>query len=267
MSVIYRAGKILPPPLARIGKKIYTNGNRILGKNYRIYEYNGDSFRFYYTEPSFVGARNLIQEGMITTENIPVNILEASEPIDATIDVGSHFGIYSVLLQLLNPDTELYAFEPNDENRTIARELLAENNISGKVSAKVITDKTGTVTFYIDPNTNSQSHATTPMGERDFESVEMPSLALSDLISRENLDNIFVKIDAEGEEMAILQDLFSSELSYLEGIVELHPDKLDVSKSDVIDLLSEKSSHYRFVAESTPRYKHDRPIYYFDYKN
>lgn len=267
MSVIYKAGKVLPSPLADIGKQIYTNGNRLLGRNYFDYEYNDGELRLYYTEPTFVKMRDLIQDGVITIEDIPVDILEASEPIDATIDVGGHFGIYSVLLQVLNSDTELYTFEPSDENRIIIKELLAENNITGQVSEEVITDKTGTITFYIDPQAKSQSHATTPKEERDFQPVEMPSLALSDLVSRESLDRIYVKIDAEGEEMAVLQDLFTSNISYLEGIVELHPDKLDVPKSDIVDLLSQECNQYEFVTETTPDYKYDRPMYYFNYNH
>jgi len=265
MSVTYKAGKMLPPLLTEIGKKIYTNGNQLIGRNYYDYKYNGDALRLYYTDPTFSRMRNLIQEGVVTIEDIPVNILKASEPIDATIDVGAHFGIYSVLLQRLNSDTELYAFEPNDENRRVVKGLLAENNITGKVSEEVITGKTGTVTFYIDSHAKSQSHATTPKKTGDFQSVEMPSLALSDLTLQENIDRVYIKIDAEGEEMAILQDLFTSNLSYLEGIVELHPDKLEVPISDIVELLSRECHQYRLVAETAPDYKYDRPMYYFKY--
>lgn len=267
MSVIYKVGKVLPSPLADLGKQIYINGNRLLGRNYFDYEYNGGTLRLYYTKPTFLAMRCLIRDGVITIEDVPVDILEASEPIDATIDVGGHFGIYSVLLQLLNPDTELYTFEPSDENRMIIKELLAENNITGQVSEEVITSETGTVTFYIDSIAKSQRHATTPKEEGDFQAVEMPSLALSDLVLRESLDRIYVKIDAEGEEMAILQDLFESNISYLEGIVELHPDKLDVPKSDVVDLLSQECNQCEFVTETTPDYKYDRPMYYFNYNH
>jgi FkbM family methyltransferase len=179
--------------------------------------------------------------------------------------VGTHFDIYSVLLQVINPDPELYTFEPDDENRRVAEELLAENNITGKVFKKVITGETGTITFYIDPIANSQRHATTPKKEGDFQSVEKPSLALSDLVSQEDLDRSFMKIDAEGEEMAILEDLFTTNLSYIEGIVELHPDKLNVSKSDVVDLLSRECDQCEFVVETTPDYEHSRPMYYFNY--
>jgi FkbM family methyltransferase len=202
---------------------------------------------------------------VVTTENIPVDLLEVSKPIDAIIDVGAHFGIYSVVLKALNPDTELYAFEPDDENRRVAEDLLSENNIIGKVSGEVITEKTGTVSIYIDRMAHSQSHAMTPKKEGDFQTIEKPSLALSDLVSREDLDRIFVKIDAEGEEMAILQDLFKSSLSYIEGVVELHPDKLDVAKSDVVDLISRECNRYEFVAETAPDYKHSRPMYYFNH--
>jgi hypothetical protein len=65
--------------------------------------------------------------------------------------------------------------------------------------------------------------------------------------------------------MAILQDLFTTDISYIEGIVELHPDKLDVSQSDVVGLLSQECNRYEFIAETTPDYKHSRPMYYFNH--
>jgi hypothetical protein len=171
MSVLYRVAKVLPSPLANIGKKLYINANRLLERNYYDYKYNGRDLRLYYTEQTFLSIRHLIQNETVTIENIPIDILEASEPIDATNDVGAHFGLYSVLLHVLNPDTDLYAFEPDDENRRVAEELLSENNIISEIYDKVITSETGPVTVYIDAQEGSESHATNPRPERKFQAV------------------------------------------------------------------------------------------------
>ena len=73
----------------------------------------------------------------------------------------------------------------------------------------------------------------------------------------------FVKINAEREESAIINDLMTTNLNYLEGIVELHPDKLDVPPSEVVDELETACSQCEFLAETLPQCEFSRPMYHF----
>jgi len=73
----------------------------------------------------------------------------------------------------------------------------------------------------------------------------------------------WVKIDVEGEESAIVGDLMTADLEYLEGIIELHPDKLDVLPSDVVNDLNAVCSRCEFLAETSSQHEFSRPMYHF----
>jgi FkbM family methyltransferase len=263
--MISKVARSLPDSVTRVGKLFYVNIHRFLGRNYCTYSYNDRDFTIYYNESTISIVRHLVEGDKITKEEISLDYLKASQPVDAVIDIGAFHGTYSVLLQALNPSAALYAFEPDDANRAVVQSLLKENQSNGTVSDEVITNQTGEVTFYVDPLPESERHSTTP--KQGFEPIERPCLALSTLTDREGLNSVFVKIDAEGEEFQIIQDLFSTNIPYIEGIVELHPDKLDVPMSKIVGLLTNNADEYEFITETAPDYEYDRPMYYFLRKN
>lgn len=242
-------------------KSGYITAMHRLGRDFETFEYEGRSYRIYYTTSTIDQVWNVVIDGKITREHIPLSAIDTVESVDAVIDVGAHFGIYSVLLQRLHADADLYAFEPSNDNRVILTELLDANGISGTISDEVISGTTGTTTFYTDLDGQSESHSTT--ARDDFTAVEKPCLALSDLFKREEINRAFVKIDAEGEESAIINDLLATDLEYLEGVVELHPDKLDVSPSEVVERLKAKCDQFKFLAETSPQHEFSRPMYRF----
>lgn len=234
---------------------------RRLNRDFGRFEYEDESYRIYYTAPTIDKIWNLVIDGEITSERIPLCAIDTTESVDAVIDIGAHIGLYSVLLQRLHADADLYAFEPSDDSRDILTELLDANGISGTISDEVISGTTGTITFYTDSDGQSESHSTT--ARDDFTAVEKPCLALSDLFKREEINRAFVKIDAESEESAIIDNLLATDLEYLEGIVELHPDKLDVSPSEVIEHLKAECDQFEFLTETSPHHEFSRPMYRF----
>lgn len=252
---------VLPSSGQKALKSGYVTTMRRAGRDFETFEYDGKSYRMYYTAPTVGDIRNLVIDDEITREHIPLSAIDTAEPVDAVIDVGAHIGLYSVLLKRLHPDSELYAFEPSADNRTILMDVLDANGISGTISDEVVSGTTGTMTFYIDSDEESESHSTT--ARDDFISVEKTSLSLSDLFKREEINRAFVKIDAEGEEFAIVDDLMTTNIEYLEGIVELHPDKLDVPPSKVIDRLGDICDQVEFLAETSPQHESSRPMYHF----
>lgn len=252
---------MLPGPGQKALKSGYVNITRFFDRNFETFEYEEKSYRMYYTAPTVGMIRNLVVDGEVTRERIPLSAIDAAKPVDAVIDVGAHIGLYSVLLQRLHSDAELYAFEPADDNRTVLTGLLDANGISGTISDEVVSGETGSITFHEHLDEQSESHSTTA-GD-DFIAVEKTCIALSDLSKREEIDSAFVKIDAEGEESAIIDDLMTTNLNYLEGIVELHPDKLDVPPSDVVDELETACSQCEFLAETSSQHESSRPMYHF----
>jgi FkbM family methyltransferase len=255
---------LLPSSGKKALKSLYVTPMCRFDRDFETFEYEGRFYRMYYTVPTVGKIWNLIIDGEMTRENIPLSAIDAAEPVDAIIDVGAHVGLYSVLLKRLHPDADLYAFEPATDSREILRGLLGANGISGIISDEVVSGTTGTIIFYTDPNGESVSHSTTVRD--DFTAGEKPCLALSDLFKREDINRAFVKIDAEGEEFAIVDDLMTTDLEYLEGIVELHPDKLDVPPSEVIDCFETGCDQVEFLAETSPQHESSRPMYYFLWK-
>lgn len=255
---------LLPDSGQKALKSGYVTSMRRFGRDFETFEYEGRFYRIYYTVPTVEKIRNLVIDGEITREHIPLSAIDATEPVDAVIDVGAHIGLYSVLLKRLHQDADLYAFEPADDNRAVLAGLLDANSILGTISDEVVSGTTGTITFYTDSDGQSESHST--MVRDDFTAVEKSCLALSDLFKREDINRAFVKIDAEGEEFAIVDDLMTTDLKYLEGVVELHPDKLDVPPSEVVDRLETVCDQVEFLAETSPQYEFSRPMYHFVWK-
>lgn len=238
--------------------------------NYQTYNINGIDFKFKYTKDTFdsiydvkEGKRiiGLIEDEEITSENIPLSAIVANESVDAVFDIGAYFGIYSVLLQQQNPDADLYSFEPNEKNREVLSELLSKNNISARIFDAVVSDESGTTTFYTDPKGTSQSNSTTKTDY--FSAIEKRTIALSDFFSENEIEKAFVKIDAEGEELAILRDIFASDIGYLEGVVELHPDKMPTTEDEFVSELSNQCEGYECLGDTSQEQNVTRPMYKF----
>jgi FkbM family methyltransferase len=245
----------------------------VLDLNYDTYEIGGRDVEISYTTDAVRQFRGLVESGKIQPEQVPIEYLSASSSVEAFVDVGAHFGTYTVLGSRLNPDAELYAFEPDEYNRSVLREVLRENAISAEVRSEVVAGESGTVTFYIDESAGSESHSLAPDARLD--PVEKDCVALSDFFAEAGLSDVFVKIDAEGGEADILADLFSAPISHVEGLVELHPDKLDTDVDDVVERLHTESDECSLLVDSSPEHPHaeridhaaNRPIYYFQYSS
>lgn len=234
---------------------------RIGNLNYWSFKYSNNYYKFYFTHQTFGRTKNIVEQERVALEDIPLKLLECSKQVDAIIDIGAHYGLYSVLLGKLNPETDLFAFEPDTYNATVANDLLRENEIKHMVFEKVVTDRTGTVEFYRDTTLGSQSHSTTK--RNDFEKTIVPSISLSDFFDQKNINSAFIKIDAEGEEFKILENVYLYELDYVEGLVEVHGDKSEKSLENLINTMSEKFTQLEFIGETEPDYKHSRPMYKF----
>jgi hypothetical protein len=89
------------------------------------------------------------------------------------------------------------------------------------------------------------------------------------VIDSEGIRRPFLKIDAEGQEGKILADLITrTDVDDLSGIVELHPDKMpERTVGEVEEMMGNAEWRFDFIVESSPEYKEDRPIYYFEKKS
>lgn len=258
----------IPQPLINTGLRVYTAAARRVRQNTFEYTYDGTTFRYEYTNPkTFQVFWNLIDDGMLVAENLPLGVLDRGGDCDAVIDVGAHYGIYSVLLGQLNPDAQLYAYEPAPEPREKLIRNLTVNGLwpEAKVSDTIVSGRSGDAqSFYVDTEEGSESHSTTELDGVEPESRQ--TVALSDVFDVDSISRPFLKIDAEGEEGKIADDLAQESVTEsVSGIIEIHPDKLQQYTQDgILETLRDAGYRVEFLCESAPEYRHDRPIYSFD---
>lgn len=191
------------------------------------------------------------------SHEVPYRMLDLPSRYDLAIDVGAHFGVYSVLLGSLN-DLELVSIEPSDRNRRVLGMNLIHNGITATVDDRVVTGSPGRVTFYEGTSVASNDHTTRPTDDSACTATPKETVTVSSIIeSSSAVDAVFVKIDAEGNEAEIIEDLLSCDVETVSGLVELHPDRLEGGGNGVLERLADAG----FRVEAVPSI--GNPIYRF----
>jgi len=235
------------------------------GNNYHEFKHSGKRIRFGYQDPkSFRKFFGALDEDTVVAENLPLSRLMVDDKVDTVVDIGAHHGLYTVLLGLLNSTADLYAFEPNADNRRILEYNLQLNDLEATVRPEVVTDRTGEVTFYERTDGASESHSTVVSEEKVQEGTTKPAVSISDFHTDLEGDGIFLKIDAEGEEKNIVPDIVKNFTDrYVAGLIELHPDKMDTTGKWVQTRFTNAGYSCKFVCDSVEDEGYGRPIFAF----
>jgi len=250
----------------RVAATGYVAASNLVGENVVTHQAAGEAFKFRYSSRrEFVKMRNAINGGQ-TSEGIAVNKFRVGSEHDAVFDVGAHFGIYSVLLGVLNPDARLYAYEPADGPREVLIRNLELNGLwsDTNVSDTPVGRESGDSLLYRqDPTPGSEQHGV--VDDLGPNVTTKRSVALSDVFDVDDVSSAWLKIDAEGVEGKIVDDLTSQDaVESLAGIIELHPDKLDDYEPEgILDSLGDSGYQVEHLVDSAPNYEHPRPIYSF----
>jgi FkbM family methyltransferase len=239
-----------------------------LGRNTITHDINGLKLKYSYENPDeFVKARGAFKGGE-TAEGIPIEVFDRSG-VNAVIDVGAHHGIYSVLMGKLNPNADLYVFEPADEPRKRLITNLELNDLltEAVISNRVVTNSSNEeVLFREDPAPGSEKHGVAKKDGSDV--VTKETTCLSDIFREDSISSVFLKIDAEGEEEQIVEDLVTQEVNMdLSGVIEIHPDKMNNrTQNDIEGLFLDNGFTLENFGDSSTQYEFYRPIYYFSNK-
>lgn len=148
--------------------------------------------------------------------------LNKNNPI--IFDFGSSIGISILYFKTMYPDSEIFAFEPNDISYAYLEENISKNNLQ-KVILKneAISETNGLVNLFIHqskPYLNSFLSS-----EAQPQSIAVNSVTLSSCIK--NFSEIdLIKLDVEGKEFDIINELYSSKILNLvivkNFIIEYH---------------------------------------------
>lgn len=151
---------------------------------------------------------------------------------DICIDVGANIGLYTMLFA--REAACVYAFEPNPAIRRVCRKAITLNDFQNVVlDGRAVSDKCGQARFYV-----NRYHDLSSLVPRRYTTkiMNVEKVRLDDI----GLDRVdWLKIDAEGHEMAVLrgaQQLIARN-PQIRLIVEFIPERGDFDEDEFFRLL------------------------------
>lgn len=198
----------------------------IYGRRGEPYEFAGETVRFAPgTRP--VRRKYLHSANWVNRDDV-LEILWLERHLErggVVIDVGAHYGIYSVLMA--SRAAQVVAFEPDP----YAREMLAHNaGLNSKhgtitIEAFACSDRDGEAVLFSRGGQANSSFARSAAEKQSLalEEIRVPTITLDRYLAEHSLSPRIVKIDAEGAEIRILKGARSLLASDAKILCELHP--------------------------------------------
>jgi FkbM family methyltransferase len=259
----------IPRPIRSVGADGLLYLSRKIGRNDIEYSWKGHEFRFgYYDKPTLarITQDRFLQDDR-TYEGIPLEFLDCDKSTDGILDIGGHFGIYTVFLSVINPETSVFAFEPNSYNVEVLRKNVELNNLSKDrvaVHQTVMSNESGKHTIYEDISYDGGvDHTLNPdNSQEDYSARQIKGYSASNFCEHHDISRCFAKIDAESEELNILRDIFNAEyVERIKGVVDIHPEKEGISVRKFLNLINEAGYT---ASEINPDYPDNNPAYVFE---
>lgn len=164
----------------------------------------------------------LIGEGPLRDEYQLEPIVREGHQIQWVLDIGAFIGTFTMKVKSLWPDAKVISFEPSPETAQLYRLNTSDlRNISFYEAAAVRRGQEGTVHLSFDNDFHAARRITeivAQFGHNAIMGEPVRAVALLDALEEHgNPDIAIVKIDAEGVEADLLEDLDSA--NYLDRIV------------------------------------------------
>lgn len=163
------------------------------------------------------------------------------------IDCGSNIGMSVLYFKLLYPQAQILAFEPAPDTFSYLERNVQENALAEVVIHQAaLYDREGTVDFYYDENDPGLLMASTVQKRMPKQVQPVPCTVLSKFIDRQ-VD--LLKIDIEGAEMIVLDELYQADrLQFVKQIVleyhhHIHQDADELSR--ILSLLEQAGFGYQ----------------------
>lgn len=144
-------------------------------------------------------------------------------PPAKVLDLGANIGFSAIYLNVLFPNAEFVAVEPDPRNIELLRENLETNRVRARVVPAAVAAEPGSVRLRFDVNPTCSALESSPMHALAH-SVEVMARTVPDLLDEAGWSNVdLVKMDIEGTE----DELLSRDNSWLERVralcLEIHP--------------------------------------------
>ncbi|AFZ28267.1 hypothetical protein Cylst_6485 (plasmid) [Cylindrospermum stagnale PCC 7417] len=200
------------------------------GKNLDFYTIHGASFQL--LDPDRSVAKETTQ-GLDYEPAVTQHLKQILEKENLCfLDVGAHYGYYTVYVSKISANSRVYSFEPGAKHLEVLRHNLRINDVEARVYNVALSDETKEVLF----------HNRTMKVEGELETERIKATTFDELNSQENIRPEIVKIDVHGAEGKVLYGMkkaLNETIKYL--FIEIHAAHLlvDYSHQQILDILLE----------------------------
>jgi FkbM family methyltransferase len=123
------------------------------------------------------------------------------------IDVGAHYGYYTLLAGTRQPNRRIIAFEPVPENFEVLKRNIALNQLKNvQLCNAAVSDSDGLRKFNVTKASDSCSFCEHPLSETRRE-IEVETVSLDRFLGKTPKVPVVVKVDAEGHEPYVLHGM------------------------------------------------------------
>ena len=172
-------------------------------------------------------------------------IRDAKYPI---VDVGAHIGLFAIYCRAINDDVEVYCLEPEHNNVKKMTRNLQENDIENVfVSQMALSRSSGDRKLVLTPDFHNYHLATKDVsGERV---VMVKTIDFASFCRRNGLSRIsLVKMDIEGGEYEILENMTPDDFAMIDNLVMEYHDGVE-KKHSILEGILKKAG---YIVESCP---------------
>ncbi|MGA2368417.1 MAG: FkbM family methyltransferase [Dehalococcoidia bacterium] len=178
------------------------------------------------------------------------------------IDVGAHYGYYTLMAGVTYPDCRILSFEPVAENFKILKENIKLNNLTNVEAYNLaISDQSGVKEFYITDSCSECGLHGHPAAE-EIKKIEVKTENLEPFLNDVGDQDVIIKIDTEGHDIYVLEGMesFLKNHHNIKLLIEFNPkcivnagyqpaDLLNKVLSldfDIYFILDDKKIYYKF---------------------
>jgi FkbM family methyltransferase len=241
-KLVHPDGTPLPLQIYYVGE--YEVKGKAIENNYRIASDSIVRARIFDFEVTAPGPRSERSLGWLKymyweTFNYGAYFFMAKRANPLILDGGSNIGIPILFFKALYPEATILGFEPHDLSHALLQRNISSNALSGvQVHRAALGGEDSIVDFYWDPDDPGSGRMST-IRERGSGKAKtlVQQVNLSRFIDRE-VD--FLKLDIEGAEHAVLEDLVSSgAISNIDQMVVEYHHHIDKGKDAISTFLAE----------------------------
>jgi len=161
---------------------------------------------------------------------------------DLFIDVGAHYGYYSLLAAEANPGIRIVSVEPIEDNLQVLQKNLALNGLGpGRATCihAAVSSKAGRAQFCKSEASDNGSLYPHPSAET-LDRIEVDTVSLDDIAGQKKAERIFVKTDTDGHELEVLKG-FSKTLDACDDVtilLEMNPKMMKISGTSTEEIVA-----------------------------